>query len=349
MNQIGRKRPKKATTIQDVAKAAGVSVSTVSRVLNDKDDVAPETYDRVKAIIEEMGYTSNLAAKSMRSRKTNVIGLIVPEVDDPFPIQVMRGVNQAISKLDHDLIVYTYGDTTKHSPAARERHYVALLNNSITDGVIVVTPAATTFPTAAPVVAVDPHYGSSDYPVVISTNREGALTAMAYLTELGHRRIGFIGGRPDLQSAIRRFEGYKDGLRQANIPLCPELVQAGDYSRAEGYRCAQRLLSLECPPTAIFAANDESALGVMKAANEMGLQIPRDLSLVGFDNIPEAAYANPGLTTVDQYIVQMGYIAVEMLVELIQGDALQDDVYKITTGFVIRDSCRAIAGDGASD
>jgi LacI family transcriptional regulator len=349
MNQIGRKRPKKPTTIQDVAKAAGVSVSTVSRVLNDKDDVAPETYAKVKAIIEELGYTSNLAAKSMRSRKTNVIGLIVPDVEDPFPVQVMKGVNRAIAELDYDLIVYTHGDASAESIAERERTYVGLLNNSITDGAIVVTPSATTFPTAAPVVAVDPHYGSSDYPAVISTNRDGALAAMGYLIDLGHRRIGFIGGRPDLQSAIRRLEGYKDGLRLANIPLCLELVQAGDYSRAEGYRCAQRLLSLECPPTAIFAANDESALGVVKAANEMGREIPRDLSLVGFDNIPEAAYLNPGLTTVDQYIVKMGYIATEMLVKLIHGDTLEDDVYKIATGFVIRDSCRAIAGDGESD
>ena len=150
MTQVGREQPNKPTTIQDVAKAAGVSVSTVSRVLNDKVDVAPETYERVKAIIEEMGYTSNLAAKSMRSRKTNVIGLIVPDVEDPFPVQVMKGVNRAIAELDYDLIVYTHGDASANSTAERERTYVALLNNSITDGAIVVTPAAPRFPRLPP-------------------------------------------------------------------------------------------------------------------------------------------------------------------------------------------------------
>ena len=179
---------------------------------------------------------------------------------------------------------------------------------------------------------------------MIATNRVGALTAMEYLIGLGHRRIGFIGGRPDLQSALRRLEGYQDGLRQANIPLNPELIQAGDYSRAEGYICAKKLLNLAKPPTAIFAANDESALGVVKAATEIGMVIPSDLSLVGFDNIPEAAYLNPGLTTVDQYIVKMGYVATKMLVDLIQGNTPESNVYKIATGFVIRNSCQAPVG-----
>jgi LacI family transcriptional regulator len=338
-------RSRKATvTIRDVARAAGVSVSTVSRVLNDKGDVAPETYEKVQKVIEELNYTSNLAAKSMRSRRTNVIGLIMPDVGDPFSVQVMRGINRVIEELDYDLILCTGGDVRKESSATREQRYISLLN-SITDGVIVVTPAATTFSTASPIVVVDPNKANPDYPAVIATNRAGALEAMQYLISLGHRRIGFIGGRPELQSAVRRLQGYKDGLRQAKIPLDSELVQVGDYSMKAGSTCTQRLLNLPDPPTAIFAANDQSAIGVLKAAEEAGLRVPDELSVVGFDNIPEAAHINSGLTTVDQFIDKMGYVAAEMLISLIQGESLDTNLYEMPTQFIVRGSCRAIAGN----
>jgi LacI family transcriptional regulator len=343
------KRTKRAVTIQDVARAAGVSVTTVSRVLNDKDDVASETYEKVRDVIQELGYTSSLAAKSMRSHKTNVIGLVMPDVEQPFPIQVMKGVSRAIAELDYDLIVYTSGGIKKDSSADRERHYVSLLNGSIADGVIVVTPAATTFSTAAPVVAVDPNNVCPDCPAVIATNRIGAVAAMKHLISLGHRRIGFIGGRPDLQSAVRRLQGYQDALRQAYIALVPELIQVGDYSTETGFVCAQQLLNLSEPPTAIFAANDQSAIGVLEAAREAGLRVPDDLSVVGFDNIPEAAYFNPALTTVDQFIDKMGYVATEMLIGLIQGEPLESDLYKMPTQLVVRDSCQAAAGNASVD
>jgi LacI family transcriptional regulator len=210
-----KKRKQSLVKIQDVAKAAGVSISTVSRVLNHKDDVAPETYERVNRIIQESGYAASLAARSMRSRRTHVIGLIMPDVASPYADEVMRGVNQGIAKLDYDLIVYTNGDIRKYGTAYQEAKYVALLNGSIADGVIVVTPAATSFSSNAPVVAIDPNKESPDYPGIIATNREGALAAMTYLTGLGHRRIGFITGRLDLVSACQRLQGYKDGLEAA--------------------------------------------------------------------------------------------------------------------------------------
>ena len=327
-------------TIHDVAKAAGVSVSTVSRVLNDKDDVAPETYDRVRCVIRELGYASSLAAKSMRSRKTNVIGLIMPNVGDPFTIGVMKGVNRAINDLKYDLIIYTGGSPNLGNWADHEQRFVSLLNGSITDGMIVVVPTIKTFSTTYPLVAIDPHKEGTSFPAVIATNHAGAMAAMEYLLSLGHRRIGFISGRSELQSAVRRLQGYQDSLRQANIPLVPELIQTGDYTITTGFTCAQRLLSLPVPPTAIFAANDQSALGVLKVAKEAGLRVPDDLSVVGFDNIPEADYS--GLTTVDQSIDRMGYVATEMLVSLIQGKPLESNLYKIPTRLIVRDSCRSL-------
>lgn len=336
---------KSPITIQDVATAAGVSVSTVSRVLNDKIDVAPETFEKVQRVIEELGYTSSLAAKSMRSRKTNVIGLVVPDLEQSFCLNVVKGVNRAIEQLDYDLLVYTGGSSRDQAWAVRERQYVSLLNGSITDGIIVVTPTAETFSTSYPLVAIDPHLDSADFPAVIATNHVGAVAAMEHLLSLGHRRIGFIGGRPDLQSAIRRLQGYKDSLRQANIPFEPDLVQVGDFTQETGYRCAQRLLALPCRPTAIFAANDKSAIGAIEACTEIGLKVPEDISIVGFDNIEEASFVNGGLTTVDQFIGDMGRVAVEMLVSLIQDKPPDNQVYRMPTQLIVRNTCRAVASE----
>jgi LacI family transcriptional regulator len=336
----------KSITIQDVARAAGVSVSTVSRVLNDKDDVAPDTSLKVKGIITELGYTSSLAAKSMRSRRTGLIGLILPDLEDPFCIQVMKGVHQAVVALGYDLIAYTSGTIKKHSRAEREQHYVSLLNGSLTDGIILVTPAANAFATPAPLVAIDPNNQCPDCLTVIAANRDGALAGMRYLIGLGHRRIGFIGGRPDLQSARQRLHGYRAALRQAGIAVDPGLIVTGDFTRAAGSACAQRLLTLPAPPTAIFAANDQSAIGAIEAARAGGRRVPDDLSVLGFDNIPEAAYCHPALTTIDQFIDKMGFVATEMLVALMEGHSLQSDGYKMPTQLVVRDSCRAVVGDG---
>lgn len=341
-------RSRNTITITDVAKAAGVSISTVSRVLNDKDDVAPETHERVQGVIREMGYTANLAAKSMRSRRTNVIGLIMPDVEGPFSVEVMKGVNHAVAESDWDLVIYTSGSHKKSSMVERERHYVAILNNSITDGVIVVAPTAVDFPTHEPVVAVDFNHDNPTYPGVISTNRQGALAATQHLIELGHRRIGFIGGRPELWSSMRRLQGYEDAHKMAGLEVQPELVVEGDYSLELGYACAKRLLELPEPPTAIFATNDQSAFGVLQAASENGVRVPEDLSVVGFDNIRESAITTPPLTTVDQSLLQMGYLAATMLFDLVQGNPLDAPIQKVPTRLVVRDSTRPIAQMGVS-
>jgi LacI family transcriptional regulator len=335
-------RSKASVTIHHVAEAAGVSISTVSRVLNNKADVAPETFRMVQDVIAKLGYTSSLAARSLRSRRTNVIGLVLFDIVDPFSIQVMRGVDRALRELnDYDLIVYSSVDARRKLASDRERRSVSLLDNSITDGIIVVAPSAAAFSNVSPVVIIDPHNENPDYPFVISQNYEGAMAIMQYLTSLGHERIGYIGGRPELQSAAQRLQGYTDGLCQANLPLDPDLVQAGDYTRPTGFLCAKKLLSQPRPPTAIFAANDQSALGVLDAAYEAGLSIPNDLSVVGFDNNPESAYISPPLTTVDQSIELMGYLAIQLLVQLLSTGILENKFYTAPTRLVVRESCTA--------
>ncbi|MBI5965845.1 MAG: LacI family DNA-binding transcriptional regulator [Chloroflexi bacterium] len=333
------KNKKRAITIQNVARAAGVSVSTVSRVLNGKADVASDTQDRIRAVIEKMGYTSNLAARSMRSHKKNLIGLVVPDIG-LYSVEIMRGVNRAIAESKFDLLVYTTGDAQKNGAILHEQHYVSLLSNSVTDGVIIVASATAEFIADAPIVAVDPHIINPNYPSVQGMNYHGALEVMEYLIELGHRRIGFICGLAEIGSSQRRLQGYKDALVKAGIELDETLITPGDFTQKTAYKYARQLLALENRPTAIFAANDQSAFGVYQAAEEMGLSIPNDLSVVGFDNISEAKYL--GLTTVDQFLSEMGYVAVQMLIKIITGEPLELEIHKMQTKLVKRTSCQRL-------
>lgn len=334
------RRSPKSITIQDVARNAGVSVSTVSRVLNGKEDVAQETIEKVQAVVDSLGYASSLAARGMRSHRTNVIGMIFPDIASPYNHAVMRGVNRVIAQIDKDLIIFTSGGgIPKENVALHERSYVALLNGGTADGVIVVAPTATTFSSHAPLVILDPNNESPDVPSVISTNREGALNAMNYLTGMGHRRIGYITGRMELVSSNQRLHGYKDGLKVAGIPYDEQLVQIGDYLEETAAECAKRLLALQDRPTAIFAANDMSALGVYRAAKEAGLRIPEDLSVIGFDNLRESACTEPALTTVDQFLEEMGAVATDMIEQLINNERLPNKLQVIQTQLIIRNSC----------
>ena len=336
-------RTKSAITIHDVAAAAGVSVTTVSRVLNDKDDVAPETSERVREVIRELGYASSLAARSMRSRRTNVIGLIVPDLTQPYSLLVTKGVQRAAVTAGYDLLVYASALRNVASLGNREQQQVGLLNGSVTDGLIIVTPHASSYRTAYPLVAVDPHSENADFASVLSTNFRGVVAAMQYLLGLGHRRIGFVGGRPDLQSAIRRLEGYCHSLKSAGIAYDEEIIKVGNYERATAHACAHELLQVSPPVTAVLAASDEMAFGVYDAAKALRMRIPDDVSVVGFDNIPDAGLVDPPLTTVDQAIEGMGSIAAEVVIKLIAGQEPDQLVYKVPTQLVVRQSCRPLA------
>jgi LacI family transcriptional regulator len=333
------RKTRRTVTIQDVAKTAGVSVSTVSRVLNGKVDVASETQDRIRSVIDDLGYTTNLAARSMRSFKKNMVGLIMPDIAYPFAIEVMKGVNRAIAKSEFDLLVYTTGDVRKSGRASHEQKYVSLLSNSITDGVIIVAPVTGAFSTDAPIVSIDPLMSDPNYPSVHATNYQGATDAMNYLLGLGHTRIGFISGRAELESSNRRLNGYRDAIEKAGLSIDEKLIASGDYTTETGAKCARELLSGDNPPSAIFASNDQAAMGVFQVAQELGLHIPDDLSVIGFDNIMESKYM--GLTTVDQFISEMGFVATQMLIKLINDETLDAQTYKMKTQLVIRNSCQS--------
>lgn len=192
----------------------------------------------------------------------------------------------------------------------------------------------------APIVSIDPLASNPNYPAVHATNYQGATDAMEYLLGLGHRRIGYISGRAELESSNRRLMGYRESLEKAGIVIDETLIASGDYTTNTGIECARKLLSLPQPPSAIFASNDQMAIGVFQAAQEMGLRIPDDLSVIGFDNITESKYM--GLTTVDQFISEMGYVATHMLIKIINGIPLDDQTYRMQTQLVIRNSCKKL-------
>lgn len=336
--------PQRRVTIGEVAEAAGVSVATVSKVINDRYGVAAATSVRVKAVISELGYESSLIARSLRSHRTNVIGVLVADIE-PFSAELLKGVARAIKPSGYELIVYSGGGHGLDH-AGWERRNVSRLCGTLTDGVILVTPTVDDVGEAGLIVAVDPHAGPSSLPNVHADNLVGAITATEYLIGLGHRRIGFLGGRPDLESARMREQGYLEALATAGIDFDADLVRVGGYELDTSIEPARQLLDRAEPPTAVFAANDLSAIETMNVARSLGLSVPDDVSVIGFDNIPESALTDPPLTTIDQSIQTMGEEAVGLLVDLLNGVTDRPQHVVLPTKLVERQSCRRL-GRGA--
>src|SRR5262245_46033426 len=264
--------PTRRVTIGDVAAEAGVSIATVSKVINDRYGVAPDTLTKVKAVIAELGYESSLVARSMRSRRTNVIGILVADIE-AFRAELLKGAATAIRDTDYELIVYS-GSGHRKEHSGWERRNVSRLSGTLTDGIILVTPTVVDVSDAAPIVTVDPHKGPPSLPSVHSDNLAGAITATEYLIGLGHRRIGFLAGRPDLESARLREQGFRGAMAAAGIPVDPRLIRVGEYAPETTEEPARELLTLDEPPTAIFAANDLSAIATMHVAHSLEVSIP---------------------------------------------------------------------------
>jgi len=327
-------------TIGDVAAEAGVSVATVSKVINGRWGVAETTSERVRAIIDELGYESSLVAQSLRSLRTNVIAVLVVDVE-PFSAELLKGAARAIRGTGYELVVFS-GCGRADDQVGWERRYLSRVSGTLCDGAILVTPSSVGANQGAPVVAVDHNVGSPDLPTVDSDNLSGAVTATEYLLGLGHTRIGFLAGRPDLESARLRERGYRRALRVAGIKLDRALIGVGGYQPDSAEEAARALLTARERPTAIFAANDVSAIATIAAARALGLSIPDDLSVIGFDNVPESALCQPPLTTIEQPIQRMGFEAVELLIGLIENRPDLSMHRMLPTRLVVRGSCSPV-------
>lgn len=327
-------------TISDVARTAGVSVATVSKVINGRYGVAVATSARVQEVIDELGYESSLVARSLRSTRTNVIGILVAEFE-PYSTELLKGTSTAIAGTGYELLAYSGGGRLGGG-IGWERRYLSRLSGTLIDGAILVTPTVVDAHPGIPVVAVDPHRGRSGLTTVDSDNMRGAILATQYLIRLGHRRIGFLGGRPDLESARLREEGYRTAMEGAGLAVDPDLVRVGGYRPETADQPAHDLLTLPDRPTAVFAANDISAIRTMEVARSLGLSVPDDLSVIGFDNVPESALTTPPLTTIAQPIRRMGSEAISLLIAMMDGTSDGGTHITLPTELVERASCASL-------
>lgn len=326
-------------TMQQVAAEAGVSVSTVSKVLNGRYGVSSETSAHVTEVVHRLGYEASLVARSLRNRRTNVIGVLVADFES-FSAEVLKGAADAIRGTGFELVAYSAGGRVDEQ-VGWERRYLSRVMGTLVDGAVLVTPTVTEVRGDGPVVAVDPQAGGTSLPTVTADNLQGGRLAVDHLIELGHRRIGMVTGRPDLISAQLRERGYREAHRAAGLTVDEDLLRLGAYDPERAGTAARELLELPDPPTAIFAANDRSALATLEVAAELGIDVPRRLSVVGFDDIPESVLASPPLTTVRQPIRQMGFDATTMLVALIEGDQPREVHAELATTLVPRGSTAA--------
>jgi LacI family transcriptional regulator len=319
------------TTINDVAAAAGVSVATVSKAVNGRYGVASETVDRVMKVVAELGYDSSLVASSMRSRRTGVIGVLVAGFE-PFSAEILKGVGGELLHTQFDLLAYA-GSHQTDGPGW-ERRSLQRLSGTLIDGAIMVTPTVVSASADVPVVAIDPHTGRADLPTVESDSFGGARQATQHLLDLGHTRIGFIGGRSDLRSATLREAGYKRALTDAGIAFDPSLVREGAYLQRR--EPAMSLLSAPNRPTAVFAANDLSGIAILEVAADLGIRVPEQLSVIGFDDVPEASRVTPALTTIQQPMQLLGATAARMVIDLMAGGTLATNHVLLRTRLVER-------------
>lgn len=332
---------KTAITIDDVARLAGVSKVTVSKTLNNTGRISEATRQRVFKAANDLGYVANSAARSLRGGRTNLIGMVIPELISPYFLEIARSAAESASTEKLDLGLFT---TSRN--AQREQERVSMLSSGLTDGIIIVVPTDTARNISTlercrvPVVIIN-HFGvKTDLPSIRADSYQGASAAIKHLLELGHRRIGFVTGAVESSQAAERLRSYRDTLGEMGL-LNESLITTGNFTQAGGFLAAQDLLDHPNPPTAIFAASDLTAFGVMDAIKDRGLRIPNDMSVVGFDNIAAASQAHPALTTVAHPIHNMTQAAIGLLVNALNGKEVKGTHLEFPSELIVRKSTAA--------
>jgi len=327
-------------TIRDIADLAGVSIATVSRVLNDRPDVARETRETVLQVVREHGFSTNRGARGLSSGRTGMIGLTLPLVADAYFGPMLSGAAEALHERDMRIVLAP----TLHEHD-REVSLIERLMRGTTDGAILMLPEEsaeellTLQRQGFPFVVVDPREPPPDgIACVAAMHASGAKQAAEHLLALGHRRIGAIAGTPGWYATEERLAGFRAALAGAGILLDPELVVYSDWRIPRGTEAARELLSLPNPPTAIFGFNDNVAIGALHAARERGLSVPDDLSVVGFDDTEQAVIVTPRLTSVRQPLAELGRMGVSLLIRLIDGQRVDALRVELATQLVVRES-----------
>ena len=325
-------------SIKDIARTAAVSNSTVSRALRNSPLVNPETGERIRRIAESEGYRPSAAARSLVTRRTNTIGVVVTNISDPFVAGVVSGIEDAAEASGFSVFL-----ANSNAEPAREKRVVRSFEERRVDGIIVTSSrvGALHVPMLSrmevPIVLLNNQHPSEGAYSVMIDNEGGSYAAAKHLIQLGHKRIGYLGDSNGHQSDTERLTGYIRALEAARLEFDASLVAKGD-GKPEGARVAlAKLLALADPPTAVFCYNDMSALGAMHEARAAGLRIPEDLSLVGFDDLYISQYLNPPLTTVRQPMAGMGRLAAETLLRLLAKHE-SPQVLKVPGELIVRES-----------
>jgi LacI family transcriptional regulator len=336
MSETGNGR----ATIREIAELAGVSIATVSRVVNGREDVSAETRELVQRIVRERGYMANRSARALSGGRTGLIGATVPMVHYPYFSQLVGGAAEALYEQDMRLVLCP----TLHEHE-REVSLLERLMHGTTDGAVIILPEESSDELVALLnhgyrfVVIDPMMPLNErIPAVSAAHAAGADQAMKHLLSIGHTRIAAITGPRGMKATEDRRRGYYAALATAGLVPNPELEVDGNFEISGGVSAAQQLLDLSEPPTAIFAFNDNMAIGAMQEARARAVRVPEDLSIVGFDDLEEAAIVTPALTTIRQPLAEMGRIAVSLLMRLLENQRLEALHVELGTRLVVRDS-----------
>jgi LacI family transcriptional regulator len=335
---VGGATPRGRSTLDVIAERAGVSKATVSRVINGRAEVAAATRARVQRMLAEHHYVPP-------QRATATVDLIFSDLDSEWAVEILRGVETYLSDSGRPVAV---SSVPRGSPA-RPASWTGTIARHHPAGVLLVMSQVSPAQWRElreqhiPLVVIDPADAPApNVPSVGATNWAGGIAATEHLVQLGHRRIGVISGPEAYLCSRARTDGYRHALQRYGVAYDPQLVRWGDFRHEGGYRFGHELLSGQDRPTAIFAGSDQQALGVYEAARQLGLSVPRDVSVVGFDDLPIARWLPPPLTTVRQPLTQMGAMAAEMLMRLVDGRALTSQRVELATELVVRESTATV-------
>ncbi|GAE27342.1 transcriptional regulator [Halalkalibacter wakoensis JCM 9140] len=326
--------------MSDVAKLANVSAATVSRVLSNPEKVSLETRERVLDVINKVNYKPHIVARQFRTQETKIILVVVPDITSAFFAKVLRGIEHVALKNGYQVIL---GDT--ENDVERENSYIDLLLQKQVDGMVLLTAKIDKnkleeLSNEFPLVLACEYVDGLNVPTVSIDNISSARKATEHLIQLGHTKIAHITGPMSVILSRDRLKGYKQAMISHDLEIEPSYIQEADRTFESSYNQTLKLLSLATPPTGIFVFNDEMAMGTIKAAKDSGLTVPDDLAVVGFDNIKMATVFEPNLTTIDQPKFAIGQKAMELLLQLINGEPMKKKKFVMKDELIIRDSTK---------
>lgn len=334
-------------TIKDVARRAEVSISTVSRVLNDQPYVADELRRRVLDAIDELGYKPSRVAQRLRATKSQLVGVIFSDIANPFYIDVLRGIEHALSGNGMSVLI-----SNANADQDRESELIHLMQLEGVAG-LVIAPTREESPVICeavmhgiPVVIVDRQMTDSQIDTVLVDNFKGALLAVQHLIDLGHEQISVISGPLHLTSGRERYAGYLQAMSDAKLEVRSDLTRFGDYRQSSGYALAQELITLPAPPTALLVANNAMTIGALNLIHQVGRTIPDEIAVIGFDDFSWAVSLNPPLTTIAQPTFKIGTRAAELLLARIADSDRPPRTVMLNTQLMVRESCGALSKGG---